>query len=74
MMNKRGRGRPHYSRPGGQRYIPAITKSCGHGTRCQLSASAKSDGADAANDQSWKLLYSYLSASMGSILAAFQAG
>jgi hypothetical protein len=24
-MDKRGRGRPHYSRPGGQRYIHAFT-------------------------------------------------
>jgi len=38
-MDKRGRGRPRYSRPGGQRYIPAITESCGHGTRkCLVSA------------------------------------
>jgi hypothetical protein len=29
-MDKRGRGRPHYSRPGGRRYIHAITKSRGH--------------------------------------------
>jgi len=32
-MDKRGRGRPHYSRPGGRRYISAITIFRGHGTR-----------------------------------------
>jgi hypothetical protein len=31
-MDKRGRGRPRDSRPGGRRYIPFITNSCGHGT------------------------------------------
>ena len=31
-MDKRGRGRPRYSRPGGRRYIHAITKTRGHGT------------------------------------------
>jgi|GEM_PF-7123828 len=32
-MDKRGRGRPHYSRSGDRRYIPVITESCGHVTR-----------------------------------------
>jgi hypothetical protein len=31
-MDKRGRGRPRYSRPGGRRYIHTITKSRDHGT------------------------------------------
>jgi len=31
-MDKRGRGHPHYSRPGGRRYLRAITKSRCYGT------------------------------------------
>ena len=36
-MDKRGRGRPRYSRPGGRRNIPDLTNSSGHDTSCLLT-------------------------------------
>ena len=53
-MDKRGRGRPRYSRPGGRRYIPVITYSYGRGTRvrnlkqsqCSVILSERSESKD----------------------------
>ena len=36
LMSERGPGGPHYSRPGGRRYIPAIPQSFGHGISAVL--------------------------------------
>jgi hypothetical protein len=38
-LERRGRGRPRYSRPGGRRYTPMITTSNGHGTSTTVSDS-----------------------------------